>query len=254
MINLIRSEVLKIRSTQVWIWMLVLAVVFTGLITLGTSADSVHQYKEFGQPINYYDLFTTSTLAAFALMVLGILGLTTEYRHKTITPTLLATPNRWMLLAGKVASYFVFSIIYSIVCITVNFAVAIIWLSAKDVPLEYGHGVAGGVVKAFISLVLLGIFGLGIGALIRNQAAAMVFGILYFTVLNILLSSIPVIRKVWLFEPGGAIAAFTSNGTITGLADDVHVISPMAGLAVLVVWCVVILFAGATVSLNRDVS
>jgi len=253
MINLIRSEVLKIRSTQVWIWMLVLAVVFTGLITLGASADAVSRY-ESGQPVVYYDLFTTSTSASFALMILGILGLTTEFRHQTITPTLLATPNRWKLLAGKIASYGVFSIIYSIVCIAVNFTVAIIWLSAKNVPLEYGHGVAGGVVKVFISLVLLGIFGLGVGALIRNQAAAMVLGIVYFGILNILLAGIPFIRKVWMFEPGGAFAVFTSNGQMTGLSNDVYVITPMAGLAILIGWCVLILGLGAMLSLNRDIS
>jgi hypothetical protein len=253
MINLIKSEVLKIRSTQVWIWMLVLAVVFTGLVSIATSVDAVDSYHQ-GSPVDYYQLFTASGQAGFALMVLGILGLTTEFRHKTITPTLLATPNRWQLMGGKVASYVVFSVLYSVVCVVINFAVAITWLSIKNVPLEYGHGVAGGVLKAFVSLVLLGVFGLGVGALIRNQAAAMVFGIVYFTVLSFLLASIPVIRRVYLFEPAGAVAAFTSNGRIDGRFTDIVILSPLVALAVLVAWCVVVVWGGTMLGLKRDIS
>jgi hypothetical protein len=57
-----------------------------------------------------------------------------------------------------------------------------------------------------------------------------------------------------MFEPGGAFAVFTSNGQMTGLSSDVYVITPMAGLAVLIGWCVLILGLGAVLSLNRDIS
>ncbi|MCW2541365.1 MAG: conserved rane protein of unknown function [Frankiales bacterium] len=253
MIGLLKSEVLKIRSTQVWIWMLALAVALSTLFTIGASVDAVSDYRH-GRDVDYYSLFTASTQVFFALMVLGVLGLTTEFRHKTITPTLLATPNRWQLLGGKAAAYGIFSIIYSIVCLVASFATAIIWLTATNVPLHFGDGVPGGVVKVFVTQVLFGIFGLGLGALIRNQAAAMVFSIVYLAVLNFLLAGIPWVRKFWMFEPGGAAQGFVSHGTITGLSDDTHLLNPTQSLGVLIFWCVLLLVLGGWLSLRRDIS
>ena len=250
---LIKSEVLKIRSTQVWFWMVLLSVAFTALGSIGVSYDSVQKHHD-GTPVDYYSLFTQSSGAGVALLVLGLLGLTTEFRHKTITPTLLATPNRWKMLAGKAASYVIFSIVYAVVCVIVNFAIAIIWLNAAGVPLDYGHGVAGGVFKSFLSLVLLGLFGLGLGGIIKNQAAAMVFGIVYLFVLDTLLNFVPWVRKGYAWTPGGGLKAFLSNGTVDGGPSDVHLLSPVAGGVLLLAWCVALVVLGGRFSLQRDIS
>jgi ABC-2 type transport system permease protein len=205
-------------------------------------------------PVDYYGLFTQSQGAGVALLVLGLLGLTTEFRHKTITPTLLATPNRWRLLAGKAASYGIFAIIYALICVGLNFAIAIIWLSAAGVPIEYGHGVPGGVGKAFLTLVLTGMFGLGLGALLRNQAAAMVFGIVYFFILDNVLNYVPWIRKGYAYTPGGGVKAFNSDGHIEGMPGDVHLLAPAAGGLLFLAWSLALLVVGGRVSLNRDIS
>jgi hypothetical protein len=252
-INLIRSEVLKIRSTQVWFWMLLLSAAFTTLGSIVTAVTAVNDYHD-GEPVNYYDVFTTSQGAGIALLVLGLLGLTTEFRHKTITPTLLATPNRWQLLAGKAASYAVFAVIYALICVALNFAIAIIWLSAENVPLSFGHGVPGGVTKAFLSLVLTGMFGLGLGAVLRNQAAAMVFGIVYIAILDNLLNFVPWVRKGYAYTPGGALKAFNSNGHVEGMPGDVHLLAPAVGGLLFLAWSLALLVIGGRISLSRDIS
>jgi ABC-type transport system involved in multi-copper enzyme maturation permease subunit len=253
MINLIRSEVLKIRSTQVWFWMLLLAATFTTLGSIGMVVTAINDHDD-GAPVDYYGLFTQSQGAGIALLVLGLLGLTTEFRHKTITPTLLATPNRWRLLAGKAASYALFAIGYALVCVALNFAIVIIWLSAVGVPLEYSHGVPGGVAKAFLTLVLTGMFGLGLGAMLRNQAAAMVLGIVYFFILDNVLNYVPWVRKGYAYTPGGAVKAFNSNGHIEGMPGDVHLLAPAAGGVLFLVWSLALLVAGGRLSLSRDIS
>jgi len=254
MLNLIRSEVRKTRSTQVWLWMILPAVALTALSTIGTVYGSVQDHESSGEAIRYYDIFTQSSSAAVALLVIGILGLTTEFRHKTITPTLLATPQRWLLLAGKAISYVTFSLFYAAICVVVNFAIAIIWLDAKNLPVDLGHGVPWGVVKAFLALVLVALFGLGLGALIRNQAASMVVGILYFSIISGLLSVIPWVRRGYPYTPGGAIAAFTSNGRQSGAFPDVHPLAPILGGLLFLGWGLVLLAAGGGLSLNRDIS
>ncbi|MEO7262824.1 MAG: hypothetical protein ABI047_16460 [Jatrophihabitantaceae bacterium] len=253
MINLIRSEVLKIRSTQVWFWMVLLAAAFTALGTIGMVVTAINDYDN-GAPVDYYAVFTQSEGAGVALLVLGLLGLTTEFRHKTITPTLLATPNRWRLLAGKAASYAVFAVGYALICVVLNFAIAIIWLSAAGVPLDYGHGVPGGVAKAFITLVLTGMFGLGLGAVLRNQAAAMVFGIVYFFILDNVLNFVPWVRKGYAYTPGGSVKAFLSNGEVENMPGDVHLLAPVAGGVLFLVWALALLVIGGRISLSRDIS
>ena len=229
MLNLIKSEILKTRSTQVWLWMILPAVALTSLTSIGQSYSVVQDYHNGISP-NYYGLFTASANGGVALLVIGMLGLTTEFRHKTITPTLLATPNRWLLLAGKSIAYVMFALFYAVLCLIVNFVIAMIWLNAENVPTDFGHGVVPGIIKAFVSLVLIAIFGLGLGALVRNQAAAMVIGIFYFSIIDGLLSVIPWERRViYKYTPGAAIDAFISNGHQQGGPDDVHLFAPLAG-------------------------
>jgi hypothetical protein len=253
MLNLIRSEVLKIRSTQVWFWMMLLVIGITVAATLGTvlTIDTSAPVSE----INYFSIWTNFGVAGVALVVIGLLGLTTEFRHKTITPTLLATPGRWQLLIGKALAYVVFAIPYGIVCLLVNLVVALICLNAKGLPVHFTDGAVGGMVRNFIALILLAFFGLGLGALIRNQAAGMVIGILYLSVLNIFFAGIPGLRRVYLFEPAGAMNAFTSRDRDNyGLPSDVIHISPVAGGFLLLAWCLILLVAGGYLSLNRDIS
>ena len=252
MIDLLRSEVLKIRSTQVWIWMLVLSIGVTALFTLGNvlTISSASDRAD----VDYYSIFTVSGSAGIAMLVLGLLGLTTEFRHKTITPTLLATPSRWKLLTGKAVAYIIIAIPYGLVCIVANIVIAIICLNAKSIPVEFSHGVPGGIVKAFLSLILLAFFGLGLGALVRNQAAGMVAGIVYLFVLNPLLSFIPLIRRAYPYEPGGALAAFNSTGHESPDFGDYHLLSPLVGGLVMLIWCLALLAAGGYFSLQRDIS
>src|SRR6185312_10371290 len=256
MLQLIKSEVLKTRSTQVWRWMILPAAALTALSTIGHSYDISQQYHDGNlADLNYYDLFTALSTGGVALLVIGILGLTTEFRHKTITPTLLATPNRWFLLSGKAVSYVLFALFYAVVCLVVNFAIALIWLSAENVPIDFGHGVVPGIIKAFVSLVVTAIFGLGLGALVRNQAAAMVIGIFYFSIIDGLLSVIPWERRViYRFTPAANLTSFISNGHHDGGPSDVHLFAPLPSGLLFLVWTVAILLAGGFASLQRDIS
>lgn len=254
--NLIRSEVRKTRSTQVWLWMILPAAALTALATIGQTYSSIQDHDNLGVQIRYYDIFTTSSGGSVALLVLGILGLTTEFRHKTITPTLLAIPDRWTLLVGKAISYVLFALFYAVICLVVNFAIAISWLQAASIPVSFGHGVPGGISKTFVALVLTAVFGLGLGALVRNQAAAMVIGIFYFAIISGLLSAIPWVRH-WIYpwSPGGAVNTFISNGRHPdGLPDDVHLLPPLLAGLLFLGWTLAILAAGGYFSLNRDIS
>jgi len=254
MVNLMKSELLKIRSTQVWFWMLVLAIAITGL-TCSSQLAGIHSHEP-SEAVDYYNILKPFWLTGVALLVLGLLGLTTEYRHKTITPTLLATPNRVQLLLGKTAAYAILSVLYSAVCVIVNAVIASIWLSALSVPVKFGGEVPSGLLRSFLALLLLGLLGLGLGLLIRNQAAAMVVGLAYLFVLNFILVGVPFVRKAWPYEPGGAFLQLirSTRRNDLGLPSDVHLYAPAVAGLILLGWCLLLLVLGYVVSLRRDVS
>jgi hypothetical protein len=92
---LLRAELLKLTTTRTFVALAGAAVgtslVICALVALLTepTRDSV-----------LTDVFTTDTSGLF-IVVLAIIGITGEWRHRTITSSLLAAPDRVRFLAAK---------------------------------------------------------------------------------------------------------------------------------------------------------
>ena len=214
MIRLIRAEFLKLRTTQVWFWLLLAAVAVTVLLVVAQLAphDSLQTRDDV------YEVFTVGGASYVVVFVLGVLGVTTEFRYQTITPTVLVTPSRWVLITAKMISYALFGAIYALVCVVVEVAVALPWLSAKgiDVSLTSPH-VPRALLGVFAAVALFGIVGLGVGALLRNQIVAVTVGVIFLLVINNLLAIIPGVRHVFPYTPVGAVdAIFHRHRLATG--------------------------------------
>ena len=72
-----------------------------------------------------------------AVFVLGVLGVTTEFRYQTITPTVLATPSRWALITAKMITYALVGALYALICMVVQLAIALPWMSAKNIDFAF---------------------------------------------------------------------------------------------------------------------
>ena len=57
-------------------------------------------------------------IASLLAIILGITIVTTEFRHGTITPTLLATPGRERVLAGKAIAGVLVAILFAVLAIS----------------------------------------------------------------------------------------------------------------------------------------
>ena len=68
-------------------------------------------------------------IASLLAIILGITIVTTEFRHGTITPTLLATPGRERVLAGKAIAGVLVAILFALLAILVVLVVASIYTS-----------------------------------------------------------------------------------------------------------------------------
>src|SRR6185312_2865073 len=111
---LVRSELRKITSTRLWWGLLVGAVIYT-VIQAGANAAIAGTDPGAGQPATpaldtaqaIRTVYATSafTGAYIFAMILGITGMTGEYRYQTITPTVLATPRRARVVLAKLGAH-----------------------------------------------------------------------------------------------------------------------------------------------------
>lgn len=251
MIRLIRAEFLKVRTTQVWFWLLVATIAVSALLVVAQIAphDGVRTAADVP------DLFASSSTAYIVVFVLGVLGVTTEFRYQTITPTVLQTPSRWAIVTAKMVTYAVLGAIYALVAVLVQLAVAVPWLSSKGIKVDFGDGnVQHAIIGVFGVVALFGIVGLGAGALMRNQIVAVVVGILFLLVIENITLAIPGVRKVWPYTPGAASQAILHTTGSTEATNGVHVLSTGSGVIVLLLWAFIPAIAGAAFTMNRDIT
>ncbi|MGI8826729.1 MAG: hypothetical protein ACR2JC_13970 [Chloroflexota bacterium] len=171
--NILRSQFCKLRSVRSTYWTLVVAVVFNvGLAALEAIILPGH--------LSARDKATLDTvrvslggihLSQIAFGVLGVLVITSEYGTGMIRATLSAVPQRRLMLAAKAI---VFAVTALIVGIFASFAAYFIFqafLSGNSLRSSIGDpGVLRAVTGGGLYLAVLGLFGLGLGAIIRISA------------------------------------------------------------------------------------
>jgi hypothetical protein len=252
MIRLIRAEFLKLRTTQVWFWLLLGTVAVGALLAVAEIAphDGIRHERQVP------DLFATfaSSPGYILVFVLGVLAVTTEFRYQTITPTVLQTPSRWAIVAAKMITYTITGAVFAVFALLAESAVGIPWLKSKNLPVHFGNGhVQHAIIGTLCVVALYGIVGLGVGALLRNQIVAVVVGIIFLLVLENILLAIPKVKYAWAYTPEGAKQAILyTHGDKT--ANGVHLLGIGPGIVVFLLWAFVPAIVGAAFSMNRDIT
>jgi hypothetical protein len=250
MIRLIHAEFLKARTTQVWFWLLMGTIAVSALLVVGQIAPSEGVRNASEVP----NLFASSSTAYIVVFVLGILGVTTEFRYQTITATVLQTPSRWSIVTAKMITYAILGVLYALVAVGVQLAVAVPWLSSKGITVDFGNSdVRHAIIGVFAVVALFGIIGLGAGALLRNQIVAVVLGILFLLIIEHIFVAIPVVKNIWPYLPDPAAQAILHT-TGDDFVNGVHLLSTWGGVAVLLCWAFVPALVGAAFSMNRDIT
>jgi ABC-2 type transport system permease protein len=252
-IRLVRAEFLKLRTTQVWFWLLLGTIAIGALLAVAAIAPHDGIRNEMDVP----DLFTIFAISPgyILVFVLGVLGVTTEFRYQTITPTVLQTPSRWAIVTAKMITYAITGLIYAVFALLAAAAVGIPWLDAKNIPVHFGDSeVQHAIIGTLGVIALYGIIGLGVGALLRNQIVAVVVGIIFLLVLENILLAIPVVKHAWPYTPDGAKQAILYTHGDPTPVDGVHYLSTWAGVVVLLLWAFIPAIIGASISMNRDIT
>jgi ABC-2 type transport system permease protein len=249
MTRLVRAELLKLRTTQVWFWMLLLAVAIGVLAVVATLASN-----DVKSPADVPLLFANANGAFATAFILGILGITTEFRYQTITPTVLQTPSRWAVVGAKLISYAIIGLGYALVCLAVQLAIALPWLSAENIAFSLSDPDLRRALWGFpVIFLLFALMGIGVGALIRNQIVAMVLGLVFFLALENLLVAIPKVKNAYPYLPAGAMQGVLYPPDEPG-PDGVELFGTSGSLLVLLAWALIPALAGAAYSMTRDIT
>ena len=250
MTRLVRAEFLKLRTTQVWFWLLLGTVAIASAFVIGgIASDSVHGSHDLAET------FTGTRVASILVFVLGVLGVTTEFRYQTITPTVLATPSRWALVTAKIVSYATVGLAYAVVALVLQLCIAVPWLTAKGTNFSLAEGqVPRAMLLTAVVVALYGLIGIGVGALIRNQVVAVVVGLVFLLAIQNIFVAIPGVKHIYPYLPaGGDNAALLLSGddkTVNGVA----LLPAGAGIVVLLLWALVPAIVGAGWTMNRDIT
>jgi ABC-2 type transport system permease protein len=246
MIRLVRAELIKLATTRLIYGMAAAMAAFAVLTVAANILDRQ------GAPPLSADNFPMLvggpvTLLSGAALLLGILGMTGEFRHQTVTQTLLVTPDRGRVVAAKLIAYPVAGIALALVILALAAAGAAGWLAAKGITpslldVQLGRVLLGAVLAAG----LCGLIGVGVGALIRNQVAALVGVAVWVLLVEGLLMSLLNAPSLGKWLPSAAAAALTNPGGAQ--------LSRLAGSLLLAAYALALAAAGTRLVVRRDIT
>lgn len=249
---LVRAEFLKIVSTKMWLGLLTGVVLFVGVQVAATAfapRSPQNPLPELTTDIGLRNLFGGVGQATVFALVIGALGITQEYRHQTITSMFLATPHRSRVMVAKMLAHVLIGALYGVVAVVGGFAIAFVALAFKDhAPIDYGviTQIGLGVILVY---ALYAVLGVAVGALVRNQIAAILGLVIWSLVVEALLVLLLPSWGKWL--PGGAVEGIRQAARTTG---EANYLSPLPASLLLIGYAVVLATVAARTTLRRDVT
>jgi hypothetical protein len=225
------TKIVALRST----WIL---LAFTAVLTIGAAAAVGARASG--------SAFLGMDLTSLIIGVFGIVLITGEYGSGLIRATFAAVPRRLPVLSAK-------AVVLAAATVPVMAVVSVSAIAVYRALAPSGDtaGLLRATVGATAAPVLLGLLGLGVGALIRHTAAAITAYILSMLVLPALLgAALPGASgdQVVRFVPVAAAQALYTLGD----GNPVRMLAPGPAALVLIAWVVLALAAGGATLWRRD--
>jgi hypothetical protein len=252
MIDTVRAEWTKLFTTRVWIGLVLGSCAIVGGFTaLTTAFAGVTQNGQESAPVGTPEFeqaaFGVGASASVLLLILGIIGMTQEYRHRTATPTFLTEPRRGRVIIAKLIAYALVAEPFALLILAVNVLVVEIYAGARgDAPALNADNLQA-LGAAGVVLIVYSVIGVGIGALLRNQVGAIVGSLVYLFVVESIFAAIPALQSAYKWLPGGAAQAITSN------TQGPEVLAPWQGGLLLLGYGLLAALLGTVFAVRRDI-
>ncbi|QTX03448.1 ABC transporter permease [Agromyces archimandritae] len=266
------SEYLKVVTTRAWWIMLVLLVAYVGLLAggfgaflgwaaenPGAAAGASTQMPSGLDPAPLVYAFASSIGFVFPFL-LGALAVTGEFRHATLTPTFLATPNRATVLWAKFGVLIAFGAVFGVAAFAATMGAGGGALAAFGIDPGFGDSETWAMAaRGVLAMALWAAIGVGLGVLVPNQVAAIVI-VIAFTqflepILRLVFSLNDVTAVIGRFLPGAASDALVGPSfySIAGMGQSEPLEWWIGGL-VLAAIAIVLTAIGSFTSWRRDIT
>lgn len=238
MINLIQAEGRKLTTVRSW-WALAAAVVIYPLLMLvALTSDPSGEPVEFGTDTIFMLIRGGADVAMVAALLLGILAVSGEYRHGTVVSSLLAEPRRGPFIGAKLITQSMAGAALAIAAAIVSVVAGGIYVSSTGVDIFTQSNSDMAITAAGVVGVgaVFGAIGAGLGAVIRNQTAAVTGALVWLLAVE---NALPLVLR----QPG------LRDWTLSGAAGRLfHVADPVAGTPS--AWSAAVLLTVVAVSLG----
>jgi ABC-2 type transport system permease protein len=267
--NAIRAEFAKILTTRIW-WVLLIVlvgyiafivVILAGAFSTGLTANdpTAPQIPADMLPPVVYSI--AHSIGYVFPLLLGTLAVTGEFRHQTLTPTFLATPRRERVLGAKLVVLAILGAVYGVAAVLAAVAPGAAILSIDGVTGLDDQDTWFLFARAVLAMALWAIIGVGVGALIPNQVAALVVVLAFTQFIEPILRTVSVFADwaaaVGKFLPGAAGDALVGASLFSAIGmggGESGALEWWQGGLVLLAYAVAATVVGYLVSWRRDVT
>jgi ABC-2 type transport system permease protein len=246
--HVLRAEFTKLRSLRSTLWMLLVALLGSMVVTVLASRSDIHHSPAWYQgfdPTN--QSLTGLAVALLSIGILGALSVTGEYGSGTMRSTLSAAPRRPSLIAAKVIVTGAVALVIGEILTFACFAVGQAILAGGGAPsASLGQpGVLRAVTLSGVVLALIGLIGFGLGVVVRHTAGALAAFVGATLLLPAILSRMP-----------GDAARYTPVGILANSVSAVRPpggqLSPLMGTTMMVLYSAAVLGIGVSLFARRD--
>lgn len=238
----LRAEMIKLRTTRTFLALVASAVALSLLVTvLITSIDTNFTRDDLRA------IFGSTDTSGLFILLLGVIGMAGEWRHRTIANTVLSVPQRLRLLAAKALAYAAGGVLLSLAVNVAAIGIGSLILSGRGEETLPIADVLDIVWRNLLIAAYFGAIGVCVGALVRNPPVAIVLVLVMSFIVDPVLLGLA--YDTWKFGPlGGA-----PSGVTQVQPDDSQDLLP-AGIALLVMagWLAAFFAAAAATFTRRD--
>ncbi|WEV42163.1 ABC transporter permease subunit [Bifidobacterium sp. ESL0682] len=275
----IRSELLKLFSLASTLWLSAVSFLttigFAALFAWSIKQESYYsdQGKKLTTPIPIphsvlFECVTQSLAIGIVLIgVVAILSITGEYATSSVQMSLVVNPRRVMFMNAKAVAVTIYSFVLSLVTLLISWGVVEAMLAgSKQTPLgAKEHWLPLIVILGGAAMTtLVAEFALGLGAMVRSTAGAVVIFVLIYTMATSIFGIISSLSKHMLWAnwcsqlmPSTLVSTF-----LTGKASELEAGMVPKGWPVpgwwqsgllMLAWAVVFYVIGTLIVRHRDV-
>lgn len=276
--NLLRAELLKIRTTNTW-WLLGLGALITLILafllnmvtasfeapppeaTEGLTPEQAAQVAAQSDSVfQAANLYTSGQFFGLLfVLLLGILVVTNEFHHQTATTTFLTVPHRSAVVAAKLVAAALLAAALWLVTKLLAIPATLIFLGSKGLDNHLGEwAITRSLLLNLLAYVLWAILGVGFGVLIRSQIGATVTAAVLYLVGTSAASLLFIAlqawtKQEWIGDLQVIVPSIASDLMVTG--RDLPGNPPQwVGAAVLVGYALVTGTIGTLIMRRRDIS